>query len=162
MKLHDFYHCKKCNNFHLLERDEWEKKTVERKMTTNNNEFAQVIFNDYTNHTFPASSELIDFYEKYKNAKNKREIRALDKQYDRLLKSSLLKENRLKDPVYRQILMCNRYLSQGRQILFRSAALNERICFNEYEERGGFDYRATLVYKKIKPHKKGRSKKRKL
>ena len=100
-------------------------------MTTNNNEFAQVVFDDFTNHVFPASSDLIELYEKIYTKVQKTSVK-----FDHLTNSTIdcssqVKKNRATDPIIRQIRMYTRYLSQGRQVLFRSAALNERVCFRK-------------------------------
>ena len=141
MNIHTFYKCEKCNEFHSTDFSvfikKWTQYQAEKHERRKELPGIQALGIPFS----PA-----DMIRRYSNARNIREVRAVDRPYDAQRSHILSGENRIcrtSYPGVREAAMVGRFKFEFFLCVCKAIGTGEKICVAELENRAGFHYSPT-------------------
>ena len=135
MKIHKFYKCQKCNEFHSIDYDLYAKSMMRGLARKFEIRKENLPINDLMSFS-PA-----DLIRKYSNARNPRRIAGVDRSFDAISSRALSVENRVSSnhPDARQDEMIGRFFFELSWFVCKAIGTNEKTCMTELKNRSGFD-----------------------
>ena len=136
MKIHEFYKCEKCNEFHSIDYDIFIKRFTQQQdqIRVRNNMLVQI--NDWM------SFLPTNLIRSYSNARNTRAVKLVDRSLDAMGSRILSVESRISSncPEKREEAMMGRFYWEYCRCICKAIGTDEKTCMVELKNRSGSHY----------------------